>query len=354
MGKTAVLPNFSEPREWLLSISIPGGRFIGCELVCEFLIHRGFIGVGYDGGWNVRDEERLVAADTDHPPADDQEDLRKSSVVPRWVIITALAIFASVVIVIIYGYVARPGWIGVSDKTFWDYLELLIVPAALAIGVYLLNRAQESERQAQEAHREQEREAEAEQREREREATEGARRERERLARESEIQYKLTVDNKRAQDAALQAYLDQMSRLLTDAERPLHRAQPGDTLSIVARARTLTVLPRLNYERNARVLQFLYESRMIAKERPVLDLRGADFSAAALRGAYLRGAYLREANLREANLEFANLSNADLSDAEGITNEELEQRVGSLEGALEGATMPNGQKYEDWLRDKEG
>jgi hypothetical protein len=251
----------------------------------------------------VRDRERRVAAETEHPPNNEQEERRKPRVVPRWVVIGALVIFAGVVIVLVYGYLARPGWIGVSNKTFWDYLELLIVPAALAIGVYLLNRAQESERQAQEAHREQEREAEAEQREREREATEGARRERERLARESEIQYKLTVDNKRAQDAALQAYLDQMSHLLTDAERPLHRAQPGDTLSIVARARTLTVLPRLDYERNARVLQFLYESRMIAKERPVLDLRGADFSAAALRGAYLRGADLRETNLRETNLE---------------------------------------------------
>jgi hypothetical protein len=259
--------------------------------------------VSYDGGRHVRDRERRVAAETEHPPNNEQEERRKPRVVPRWVVIGALVIFAGVVIVLVYGYLARPGWIGVSNKTFWDYLELLIVPAALEIGVYLLNRAQESERQAQEAHREQEREAEAEQREREREATEGARRERERLARESEIQYKLTVDNKRAQDAALQAYLDQMSHLLTDAERPLHRAQPGDTLSIVARARTLTVLPRLDYERNARVLQFLYESRMIAKERPVLDLRGADFSAAALRGAYLRGADLRETNLRETNLE---------------------------------------------------
>ena len=109
-----------------------------------------------------------MVADTEHPPADDQEDLGKSRVVPRWVFITALAIFAGVVIVIIYGYLARPGWIGVSGKKFWDYLDLLIVPAALAIGVYLLNREQERERQAQEAYREHEREAtEAAQRERE-------------------------------------------------------------------------------------------------------------------------------------------------------------------------------------------
>ena len=35
---------------------------------------------------------------------------------------------------IVYGYLARPGWIGVSDKKFWDYLELLIVPRPLRPG----------------------------------------------------------------------------------------------------------------------------------------------------------------------------------------------------------------------------
>jgi hypothetical protein len=32
-----------------------------------------------------------------------------------------------------------------------------------------------------------------------------------------------------------------------------------------------------------------------------------------------------------------------------ITNEELEQQAASLEGA----TVPDGQKYEDWLKDRE-
>ena len=62
--------------------------------------------------------------------------------VPRSVVITtALASAGLVVGVILYGYLARPGWISVADKTFWDYLELLIVPAALALGVYWLNGA---------------------------------------------------------------------------------------------------------------------------------------------------------------------------------------------------------------------
>jgi hypothetical protein len=39
------------------------------------------------------------------------------------------------------------------------------------------------------------------------------------------------IANDRAQDEALQAYLDQMSQLLTDKDQPLHEAQLGDSLS---------------------------------------------------------------------------------------------------------------------------
>jgi hypothetical protein len=111
------------------------------------------------------------------------------------------------------------------------------------------------------------------------------------------------------------------------------------------------------------------------------DLSGADLSSADLSGADLRWAFLQYANLELADLRNANLRNADLSDtnfiaadlsgadlstahlsgaslinadlshadlsnAHKITNEKLEQQAKSLEGA----TMPDGQKYEDWLK----
>jgi hypothetical protein len=40
--------------------------------------------------------------------------------------------------------------------------------------------------------------------------------------------------------------------------------------------------------------------------------------------------------------------NANLRNAEGLTGEELEQQAASLEGAI----MPNGQKYEEWLKSR--
>src|SRR5215204_5954242 len=83
------------------------------------------------------------------------------------------------------------------------------------------------------------------------------------------------------------------------------------------------------------------------------SLIGADLSEANLRGADLSDADLIGANLSDAILVNANLSgavldNANLSGAEGITNEELEQQAVSLEGA----NMPNAQKYGDWLKGK--
>jgi Pentapeptide repeats (8 copies) len=273
------------------------------------------------------------------------------------------------------------------DITLWDWIKLLIVPAVIAGAGFWFN---------------------TQQRERE-----------QRIA-----------DN-RAQDDSLQAYLDGMSQLLIDKDQPLHSAKPGDSLSTVARARTLTVLGRLDGGRKRSVLQFLYESGLIYKEQTLLSesdlikrrlnivslqqadlsgahlnriqLEGADLSRADLSGAYLRAllweadlsmanlsganlsrailsyanlsyanlshanlshADLSYANLSYANLSYANLSHADLSGtdlsggpilsgadlfgASGITNKKIEQ----VARRLEGATMRNGQKYEDWLKDK--
>jgi uncharacterized protein YjbI with pentapeptide repeats len=79
------------------------------------------------------------------------------------------------------------------------------------------------------------------------------------------------------------------------------------------------------------------------------DLSGAYLRDADLSPAYLGEANLSEADLSEADLSYADLKNANLSGAKGVTNEQLEQQDGLT---LEGAIMPNGQKYEDWLKSK--
>jgi uncharacterized protein YjbI with pentapeptide repeats len=291
---------------------------------------------------------------------------------------------------------------GFRGMTVRNWLELLIVPLVL-VGIGLLFEMQQANRQQ---------------------------------AMEEQQQ---ALAEQRAQDEALQAYLSQMSTLLL--EKDLRNSEEDSEERTLARARTITVLGRLDTSRKTAVMQFLEEARLVREvdgREPVIALTGANLSGANLSGADLNGAKLSEADLsaadlsaadlseadllaanlslanlgdaslaqadlrlanlrganllethlaradlnlanlrgvdlrladlRDANLIGANLSNADLTDAnlsgaplwsadlseanlsgadlsgaEGITNEELEQQADSLKGA----TMPNGQEYED-------
>jgi Pentapeptide repeats (8 copies) len=225
------------------------------------------------------------------------------------------------------------------EKTLYDWLQLAIIPVALAIGGYLFNyTTSRFEREATQARDKTERD--------------------------------IATDNQR--EAALQDYIDKMSELLLDKDHPLRESAPEDEVRKIARVRTLTVLPRLDRERKRSVLQFLYESGLIEKDKQIIDLRGADLREADLReahlygasligayliganliGAYLYGANLIGANLREANLTGADLHEAylmgadlreaylmgaNLNGAKGTTTERLEKAK-----SLQGATMPDG------------
>jgi hypothetical protein len=176
------------------------------------------------------------------------------------------------------------------------------------------------------------------------------------------------LEAQRAGEAALQTYFENVGELLI--EKPLRRASPGDNLSTVVRAQTLSVLAGLDPDRKRLLLLFLYESGLIYKDKPVVSLAAADLRGAKLRGAVLHRANLRGADLLEADLRSANLSGADLEadlrgadlrgadlleadlseanlkgahmqGATGVPSRELKQQAYSLEGA----TMPDGSKH---------
>jgi hypothetical protein len=99
------------------------------------------------------------------------------------------------------------------------------------------------------------------------------------------------------------------------------------------------------------------------------DLQGADFQGANLQGANLReadlqGAYLKYANLRRADLKAADLQGAYLRetvfggailhDANLKNAEVIDEQLADMSWFLQGATMPDGQKYEHWIKEKEG
>ncbi len=372
----------------------------------------------------MTDEEESVAAETEPPPAPDDPEHKseeRSSSVPLWLVVGAVLALGGVVAVIIYGYLERPGWIGVSGKKFWDYLDLLVVPAALALGVYWLNRRQN---------------------------------ERDRAAEDAQQRREIEIQDQRAQDEALQGYLDQLTLLLvTHREDALIRMQVDDEVRQVIQARSEPLLRRLTPTRRWSLILFLSVMGLLRRDRPLVslawaDLRGidgrgaplqrvdlngarlseADLSSADLRNALLtyatlsnanlssanlssadlrhanlsradlsgadlsevnvRGtnlnyanlskaklprAYLRHANLSSADLSNANLREADLSSADlrkanlreadlrkadlrkaNMSDAEVTDKQLSTGRFLEGATMPNGQKYENWFKDKEG
>jgi hypothetical protein len=147
------------------------------------------------------------------------------------------------------------------DKPLWSWLQLLIVPAAIAVGVAWLNWAQ---------------------------------RERE-----------LEVEHQRAQDESLLKYLEQMGQLLKTGLR--ESSQDSDVRKL-ARAWTQTTLETLDHPRRKRsLLRFLYESQLICKDRPVVKLERAR----------LQGVNLEDAKLANADLSEAWMSGADLRGREG-------------------------------------
>ena len=234
-------------------------------------------------------------------------------------------------------------WTGFSGKTFWDWLQLLgvlaipivVAGATLAFG-------------AQQAH------------------LADVQHQNDLLIAQDNRQNDLKIANDQQQEATLKAYLDDMTILLVD--KKLGSRAGGDQsasaeAAVVAQAKTLIVLRRLNTERKAIVLQFLYEAHLIGycnsrlrdcstAVGPIIDLSktdlsktklsnidlsGADLSGANLSGAILLGANLFEANLSGANLSGANLSGANMGGAD-LSNAIL--RVANLSNTnLSGANM---------------
>jgi hypothetical protein len=110
----------------------------------------------------------------------------------------------------------RSRW-GLRGKTFWDWLQLLIVPLVIALLGVVFTVQQD--------------------------------------ARQQELQ------EQNAQDAALQAYLEQMNHLLL--EKDLRDSDVDSEVRVLARAQTLTVLEQLDPEGRSQVLRFLIEAKLV-------------------------------------------------------------------------------------------
>jgi hypothetical protein len=248
----------------------------------------------------------------------------------------AVVLLLSLFIMIIYGYAAKnAGWVGVAHKTLWDWMKLLIVPLVLAAGGYFVTNTVQAERERRQEESSQERE--------------------------------LLITQRQMEDDTLRDYLQWITELTTNYK--LFDLKPDDPVRALARARTLVTLEALDGYHERSLIRMLYETKLIVRgrEQPIiplddadlrnarlysLDLNNVNLSRADLGGADLSGADLGGADLSDARLEHAELGGADLGRANlkgaKVTVQQLQQAR-----SLEGATMPNGQKYEEWLKSKD-
>ena len=164
------------------------------------------------------------------------------------------------------------------SKTLWDWLQLLFIPAVLALGGYLFTyNSGKTERH---------------------------------------------IASERQQDEALKSYLDRMTELIL--EKNLSNSAQSDEVRSVARLRTLSVLHQLGAYRKRNIIQFLHEADL----NSIISLKSADLSYADLHNGNLRGfdllnvtlvgadlnkAFMNGINLRKSFLNYANLHEADLS-----------------------------------------
>lgn len=130
---------------------------------------------------------------------------------------------------------------------------------------------------------------------------------------ESRRRSTLELETQRSQDASLQAYFEQMGDLLTN-----HNLISTDREDVrrLAEAQTLTVLASLDGPRKRSLIRFLHGAVLINKDKPIMEISGADLRHADLSHADVSDTDLSDTDLSKANLYGTNLSAANLKDVD--------------------------------------
>lgn len=170
---------------------------------------------------------------------------------------------------------------GPRAKTLWDWLELLIVPAVLALAALVFNRSQKATELKIAAE-----------------------------AREAEQK----ISESRQMQTTLEAYYDRMTDLLLSFD--LRDADRSSEKRALARARTLETLRSLDGHRKGQLLRFLHQANLIRVQDPLVRLEDADLSGAQLDSADLADADLTRVNFRNANLNAVRFSGARLKETD--------------------------------------
>lgn len=230
-------------------------------------------------------------------------------------ILSILVLCIGILIVIITSNViSKFKWSGFQKKSFWDWLQLLIVPVILAFGAFYLNAASQ--------------------------------------IRDDEIA------DERKQQELLKDYFTKMQNLIIETERikssrssnpgkdkpqsppksqPINPGQETTRLLPefipVATALTLEVLDELDGKRKGKVIVYLADSGLIVakdkdkdKNNPIIHLTTANLEGIELKDVDLNHINISSANMKKANLTTVGLIGANLSssDFSGSTLETID------------------------------
>lgn len=213
-----------------------------------------------------------------------------------WSNVVTMTIYV-IIIGIIIGYHPRfsktSGFVEFDDKgkkkvkTFWNWMELLIVPVILAAIAFSFNFLQLQLSTAQH---------ESDQK----------------ITNDQYINNQAIASDQQKGEI-LSKYLDDTTDLMLNHN--LRNSKPGDEVRIIARAKTLTALKGLDGERKGQILLFLYEAGLINDKDTIVSLQGGDLRHVNLPHSNLSGINLNETDLSATVMDGSNLRNADLKNA---------------------------------------
>jgi hypothetical protein len=214
----------------------------------------------------------------------------------NWLLSGALI---SLLVIIISNWISNFKWSGFQKKSFWDWLQLLIVPLILAFGAFSLNYASETrDKQRAEERKQQE------------------------LLKDyfSKMQT-LIVETKKSKDSQPKIVETKKSVETTKSKDSQPNPDGAPLLPEfipIAQALTLAVLDELDGKRKGKVISYLADSKLITanikdqKSKPVIDLRKANLKKIVLEDVSLDGLSITGADMTEAKLTEVILTNSNL------------------------------------------
>lgn len=210
-------------------------------------------------------------------------------------------------VIIISNWISNFKWSGFQKKSFWDWLQLLIVPLMLAFGAFYLNYA-------------------------------------------SETRDKQIAEEGKQQEL-LKDYFSKMQTLIVETKKSKESQPNPDRAPLlpefqpIAQALTLAVLDELDGKRKGKIIIYLAKSGLINKDRPLIDLETANLQKLELNNNWtgsliqITGADMTEAQINDINFANSNLARSNLSHA---TLKDVTFENSDLSGVnIDGATLKN-------------